>query len=592
MAGRGYHIKASNGQVYEVTARDDSQAARLAKYINRQIAAGDPYLKKGRAPESAIVTDPKVIEGQPKPESFVQGFNESVNNVGNHAARWAEIGLNLFGGAGDTINKFGADHFGMAPSVDAAVQTQAAETEAMPTQGSTAGKFVGEVLPTALIPGGPFVSGAVTGALMSDADSVRGVGADTLLGGLGGKLGHAATRGVARLVAPVSSSGIGKNVRALINEGITALTPGQVARDSGSVAAKKLAAFEDRASGQPFVGDMITGDRAVANDQLNRAVARRALKQIGERLPDNVPTGHASVKHTGDQLSAAYEEVLPKINGSLDASFNRRVATLRDRAGLPPKYDGMINDVMAEAENAFTAGARRSTGERNQAFRRAEAGETPVVVHGAPGTTDTKGYYTGRTLRDTSDRLDKLAAGWRRSDDPYVNQVGEFASAVREQLHALARRQNPDHAERLRSIDRGYAILVRLENAAKGAKGGIFSPNQLATAVRSSDRSSRRRAVARGDALLQDLSDSASQVMPSQVGDSGTAGRWANSTVTGLAQGAAATIPYMLAKRDAQRALTAGPTARTIADLIRLGAPVASKSAAVAPSLMQQSLGK
>jgi hypothetical protein len=442
------------------------------------------------------------------------------------------------------INSVGA-RLGFAPSIDTAIANRQQASETSPARGSGLGRFVGDTVaaaPTMILPGGPFVQGAAAGVVTGDSTTPGGLAKDAVIGGVAGKVGDSVVRDGARLLAPVATK-MGKNVRLLIGEGVDRLTPGQIARDSADPVARRLAAFEDRAAGQPFVGDMIQADRSVAQDQLNRAFAKRALAPIGERLPDNVATGHESVAYVGNKLSDTYNAVLPRLNGTIDPAFQRRLAAITARAQLPPEMAPQVKQLMVETGRAFS--------------------QNP----GANGT------FSGRTLRDATDKLDKLAVSWGKSDDPYVSQLGGIASQFKQELLSMAARQNPADAAALRGLNKGWAMLVRLESAAKTAPGGIAAPGQFTTAVRTADRSVRKRAVGRGEALLQDLTDAASTVMPSRIGDSGSAGRIAQGHWSGLLSGAGQTVPYMLAKRDAYRGLNASPASQRLADLMRAGAP-------------------
>jgi hypothetical protein len=123
-------------------------------------------------------------------------------------------------------------------------------------------------------------------------------------------------------------------------------------------------------------------------------------------------------------------------------------------------------------------------------------------------------------------------------------------------------RSNPDHAEQLRNINQAFANLVRVEGAAgsAGAKGGVFSANQLASAVKRFDSSARKKATATGKALLQDVSDPATQVLPPSVPDSGTPFRTLGAYLLGGGLGhaspwaAPALAPFALYTKGGQAA--------------------------------------
>lgn len=70
-----------------------------------------------------------------------------------------------------------------------------------------------------------------------------------------------------------------------------------------------------------------------------------------------------------------------------------------------------------------------------------------------------------------------------------------------------------------------------------GRKEGeaVFTPNQLLQALKTTDKSARRRNYAAGKAPLQDLASSAGNVIGKPIGDSGTAGRLTKTATGGLA---------------------------------------------------------
>ncbi len=62
-----------------------------------------------------------------------------------------------------------------------------------------------------------------------------------------------------------------------------------------------------------------------------------------------------------------------------------------------------------------------------------------------------------------------------------------------------------------------------------------FTPKQLLQALKTTDKSARRRNYAAGKAPLQDLASSAGNVIGKPIGDSGTAGRLTKTATGGLA---------------------------------------------------------
>src|SRR3546814_4432393 len=105
----------------------------------------------------------------------------------------------------------------------------------------------------------------------------------------------------------------------------------------------------------------------------------------------------------------------------------------------------------------------------------------------------------------------------------------------------------------MKKADEGYAMVYRVEDAAKRRGGdlGSFTASQFDAAVQKADRTTNNRAYLRGDALMQDLSSAAKEVLPSSIPDSGTAGRLMLPAALGgvvqpqtLLATASLTVPY------------------------------------------------
>lgn len=463
----------------------------------------------------------KAMDQRPMPPTDtnpVRGFVLGAMKPLDKAATLLESGFNAITGANS----------------QSAATAAAENTAARAANTRTGFQTAGSIGATALLPGGPIVQGATGGALLSDSDTAAGMAKDAAIGAAGGYLGDKVVRGVAGVVGPRVAPALAK----LQAEGVR-VTPGQAARASGN---RVAAAAEDRATTLPILGGRIEAGREAANEGFNRAIVNRALKPIGIKLPDNIPVGHDAIKYAGDQLSRVYQDVLPRLSGKLDRTFKTRLDYIRASGDLPPAY-------AAELENVKQSVLR-------EAF-------------------DTSGRYNGKAFQRVSDRLDKVAANWSKSaDDPWKRELGASIYKMREELHALARRQNPTLAAKLRAADNGWASLVRAERAAAQTADGVVSPNQYSQAVRIADRSARKRAVARGEARDQDLAKAAATVLPSGTGSSGTAERLANNSGTSWALGAALSPLYAAAQRATPLVTRqASPTAMRLGDLIRRSAP-------------------
>lgn len=114
--------------------------------------------------------------------------------------------------------------------------------------------------------------------------------------------------------------------------------------------------------------------------------------------------------------------------------------------------------------------------------------------------------------------------------DLYQRNVGMALRDVRDALRdAWERHSAPEAIEHLRATDLAYRRLMILDRAStsSAAPEGVFGPTQLWSAVKANDPTLGKRATAQGVAELQDLAESAKNVLGKTVADSGTPERGA-----------------------------------------------------------------
>lgn len=510
----------------------------------------DAYINAGYQTDAQGNILPKAPDQ--RPVSQTQGFAEGFEKPFNNLAQWAETGLNQLGGAGDAINQFGAKYLGTAPSVADAVKTQEANSAASPYQGGGLGRFGGEVLGTVLasrIPGGAFVKGAQAGALLSaDPNDPMGVAKDAAIGGVLGKVGSAVLGGAAKIASPIVSPAL----RTLLDAGVN-VTPGQVGRSIGGRLGTAIARTEDRATSAPFLGDTVTSARNDTLDQFARATINRAVEPIGLKLPDNVPTGRAAVRWAGDKLSEGYTAIAPRIRVD----------------GSDPQF---VNDLSAIAAETSTM-----LPERANQFNNILSGLTRFWQN--QGTV-----LSGDAFKEVDQRLGASIRRYSTSSDADAQHLGTMLESVRDSLYEAASRQNPQVAAELQGLNQGWKALTQVERASGNSKAAI-SPAGYSQAVKMSSDTVRRRGYSRGDALNQDLADAGSQILPSEIADSGSAGRLNQDSLLRMLIGAAQVPPYMFAKSATPLLLRQGATSPALSQLLEYGARGAPY---VAPPLISQ----
>lgn len=401
------------------------------------------------------------------PTHGVQGVDNLVNGVNaGYEANRADAGRSGF-----DLARMGGNVIGAAPIVAASggALGAGAPLAARLGLGAAQGGLLGEFSP---------VVGAENQQNFADEKTKQG-----LLGGVLGGATPVVTGILGRAISPVASRA-GSDARTLMDAGVT-LTPGQL----GGGTARAL---EDKAMSVPLAGDAIAAARRSGVDQLNRAVYSRVLSPIGGAT---TKIGRGAVDDVSNQVSQAYDDVLKNVQFSPDNALMQDLTNVMSVAkGLP---DAERNSLMATIQKEVV---------------------DPLSMGRA---------VDGQTFKDIESQLGQRALKFARSTDVHQQDVGD---ALREAQGAVRRalvRQNPQAADRLSAINQSFSMLTRLQNAASrvGATDGVFTPAQLSSAVRSGDLTVRKNAYARGNALMQDLSDAARNVMGPGVPDSGTAGR-------------------------------------------------------------------
>lgn len=539
-----YTMTGPDGKDYSIDGPPGASRAEVAAQMQTQHAAM-PTAKPS---------------GPPAEESLAQALH--------HYASGIEQGFYRIPQSVVELGARGTDAVGITKNAQPTVHKLFKDANAIaePAQDSKytkTGDVVGQLLATAPVSGiniakgtgivGSALNGAAQGAAstaLTSSASDRPLGEQLTTGALlGGAVG-----GVAGAASKVIAPKIPPNVQKLLDEGV-ALTPGQI---QGGVAKR----VEDTATSIPLTGDMIKSAQRNSLETFNRAAINRTLKPIGQELPDTVASGHDAVAHAQGALDSAYQSVLPKLTVTKDARYTSEMGNLRNLAqNLTPDAAKQVNNNIDVIDKAFSPGA---------------------------------GMMSGQTMKDIDSELGRLSRAYRSSSVGSERLTGDALAEAQNILRDTVARSNPAQAAELKNINRGYANLVRVENAASKAKNGIFTPAQLQTATRVMDSSVRKRASARGASLMQDLATAGRDVLPTSVPDSGTwtramfntgaAGLGAmaepNALVASLAGAAAYTKTGQNALRAALASRPAG--ANALAGAVRRNALILAPGAGVA----------
>lgn len=371
------------------------------------------------------------------------------------------------------------------------------------------------------------ISGAEMGGLSGAVQPVepgqdywRTKGRDVGLGTAAGPIatGPAATLG--RLISPTPRAA----VKELMDMGVSP-TPGQIMGGPAQW-------IEDKLTSLPLVGDAIKTARGRSLEDFNKGLVNKVLEPIGSKLPGDMPMSREAVEYAGQAVSKAYDDVLPKMTATVDQQFATDLQGLASKAGQilkPEDARVFVNKLQGIFTPASNTGVQATSGN---------------VTIG------------GEAAKEVISKLRFEASKYGRSQNPADQDMADMFNTVKDSFSALLGRSNPPElGAQLATVDKSYAMLLRVENAAArlGQAGGKFSPAQFAAAVRQGDDSLRHRAYARGNAMMQDQADAGVDVLGQKIPNSGTVDRAMLPWILGgaaqidplLAGGVgAATLPY------------------------------------------------
>jgi hypothetical protein len=492
-----YEITSPDGQKFQVTAPDDATPDQVMEYAKSNFAQ----------PKTSISATTKIAKGLTDP---IEGAAQLLTNILPSGV------VN----AGNRLNNLLAEKTGLvAPIPQGGMnelvkqneQAYQAQRQGAGESGFDAYRTIGNVLspanavlaaklPQAATLATKLGFSALGGGVSALSNPVTSgefwpeKSAQVGYGALGGAAVAPAVSALGRVISPNAS--VNPQLEMLRREGVNP-TIGQTL---GGFANK----MEEKLQSLPIMGDAIAAAREKARSQFNTAAINRSTGKIGE---DVEGAGHAAIKEAGDKIGAVYDKARSMLgNFQVDKQAQSELANLR-----------MMTQQLRPSERK----------EFENLFKSYQKELTP------------NGHLMADGFERITSKLTKEEARFSGASDAYQQRLGDALKEMKSIIESSAKRANPKAAELYDSADAAWANLVRLEGAAKAAKGGegVFTPGQLLTAIQQADKSTRGRSVARGTALMQDLATAGQSVLGNKVPDSGTAGRLAMG-MGGLGAGA------------------------------------------------------
>lgn len=566
-----YTLQGPDGRTYEVEGPQGATADQLSQFIGSQsqepmrieisgvgpLPPGDPSGQGGDASTlnrfATGVTDP--IHGGAQalthmlPESVVSGVNKATQYINE---------LPIIGPATKALGITPATSAQIDTGIQQREQALQAARQAAGQEGIDWARLGGNVAGT--LPMAASLPGATGGMLARTANSI---GTSGIMGALApvtegdyseqkgnqvmmsaglGALAPSVANAVGRVISPRSN----EYAKALLAEGVTP-TPGQLL---GGMAART----EDKLTSVPLLGDMIKNAQGRAREDFNRAAYARALKSINE-TPSGI-VGREGVREVKEALGGAYDKLLPKLQFKADSQFAQEVNNLSQMANngnIPPEIAKQFDNIL-----------------KNEVYSRMTK----------------QGAMDGQAFKQLESQLGQKVKSFSSSQNPNDRMLGEALGEVLSSARGALTRSNPQYADELQKINSGYANYTRIRDASSrvGAEEGVFTPAQLAAAVRAGDKSVGKGNYSTGSALMQDLSEAGKQVLGSKVPNSGTVDRAllaGGIGASGIVNPAiplgvgAAMLPYTkIGQRVTAGALTSRPKgSESLAEALRRGAP-------------------
>lgn len=312
-----------------------------------------------------------------------------------------------------------------------------------------------------------------------------GIGAGTALAGnvVGSKLAG----GLGRGLRGVQDKAVNK-----LNDAGVPMTLGQMVGNSGKFG-QMIKGIEDRVSGLPVLGDLVNSRRREGFQAFNKAAFDDALSPIGAKVDD---IGEAGIGQAQQATSVAYDDALSGVQFQGDEQFISDLG-------------GRINE------------AKSIPGIGNQAEYSLQQSVEPFF--------NPTGMASGKNFQNMKQSLAMRAGKFQKGQEAVGPDAANVLRGASDDLDGLANRQFPEVVPQLNAANEAYKRTSILEDVVgDSAKNtdGMFTPAQLGMkAVQNTKKFGGKKANARGDRPFFELQRAAQETLPSQVPDSGTAGR-------------------------------------------------------------------
>lgn len=290
------------------------------------------------------------------------------------------------------------------------------------------------------IPGGGYTGGAI-GALTQPLDEKNMSTFDVLAGkaqqAVGGALLGKLTDNLISSLTPKLKEG----VKELMDNGVP-VSPGQAYEGAPGWLFRQIESFG------------LGPKAATVNKAFNKYVGDEVLSSIGEKLPEKIQPGQATVAFTQKKISDFYTDSLTKLGRNpLDTEYKQIMGNILDQTKT---------EMSAEARDQFIKSLNNNIGGR---------------------MASKKGQLDGTDIKNIQEWLKGQVEKWGKGTDrDSVGLQTAYADTLANLNQYISR---IDKDGLVAKADQAWAKLYSFADASKRAttQGGIFNPEQLATSV-------------------------------------------------------------------------------------------------------------
>lgn len=342
---------------------------------------------------------------------------------------------------------------------------------------------------------------------------------------------------------PLATSALGRVIspNASTNAEIKTLKDMGVTPTIGQTLGGRWNLYEEKLTSLPFVGDIISNARTKNEEKFRTGLFNTILGNVDEKLPQNLK-GRDPLNYTKQKIQSSYDNILNDLGAvKVDNIFINQaneLSNMLQKSGMGAEEINKFNFMLNPLKTA-----------QNEA-----------------------GFVTAESLKKAESNLSKQISALRKSDNVYAPTLAEAGNQLQANLREMIQRHaanigevnGKNLADELQKTNKAWAMFKRTERAASatGAPMGEFTPAQFSSAVRQLEPSKGKYAA--GEALLQDVSDAAKNVIGNKISNANPYIR----PVLALGAGIGAGIPNYIAATVGTYGLYNPVSQKLISDLI------------------------